>query len=128
MAFSETRASRTVAAGICPVEITLAEACYAGDTLGISSATWVLSAHASGEAPLLVAGTDGASGDKIQAYPMAIVDRTVSGAATLGEIVALHDTGYYVAAGSELPDVGFVVDADTLALIPLKTQMDTKRS
>lgn len=128
MAFSETRAQRTVKSGVCPVEITLSETVYAGDCLGITGGTWVLSAHASGEQPILVAGVAGVSGERIQAYPMAIVSVTISGATTVGEVVCLNDSGEYVVDTAEYPDVGWSISSDTLCICPTAAQLTDKRA
>ena len=138
MAFLEARASgsRRVLSGECPVEVTLAEAVQMGDCLGITGGTWVRSAHASAEQPLLVASVDAASGDKILAYPIAAVEvtHTSGNVSTLGEIVALKDDGTYQVAAGGLPDVGFsyFVAADSLttqvAMIPMTPQIDTIRA
>ena len=134
MAFLETRQERRLMSGACPVDVTLSEKVNKGDCIGISSATWVLSAHASGEQPLLVAGSAGASGETIKCYPMAILEVTTASAnaATVGEVVALKDTGEYQADGAGLPDVGFVISATTtkatLCVCPLAPQLTTVRS
>ncbi len=128
MAFSETRASRTVLDGVCPIKIVLAEDCYAGDCLGISGGTWVLSASTDSEQPLVVAGTDGVIGDTITAYLMAVVEFTANGATTIGEVIALHDDGYLVAAGGGLPDVGFTTTLTQAILCPSAASIDTART
>jgi hypothetical protein len=120
MAFLETRTERRVLEGICPVKITLAGAVKAGDCLGYDSG-WKLSASATAIQPLLVAGEDGASGELIAAYPLAVVEAvtTAANVATVGEKVALKDDGCYQAAGAGLPDVGYVasIGADNLSAI-----------
>ena len=120
MAFAETRTARVVEQGSCGVKITLAGTVYAGDALGYSSG-WKLSASATTIQPLLIAGQDGVSGDVITAYPVAVVKviTTVANVATVGQKVALSDAGAYQAAGSGLPDVGFVksVGPDSLSAI-----------
>jgi len=136
MAFVETRTDRIVLSGVGRVEVKLSEAVKAGDCLGDSSGTWVFSAHASAEHPVLVAGVSGLSGETIVAYMMAVlqVTTTLTNVATLGEVVALKDTGEYQAAGSNLPDVGCVasVGSDSLSAIifvcPMMQLMDTQRS
>ena len=120
MAFEEARQSRRVLEGIAPVKITLAGAVVAGDCVGYSTG-WKLSASATTVQPLLVAGEDGAIGDVITAYPLAVVEaiNILANKATVGEKVALKDDGYYQAAGSGLPDVGYVasIGADSLSAI-----------
>ena len=137
MAFLETRGSaRRLLEGIAPTEITLAGTVYVGDCLGITGGTWVVSADTLGEQPILVAAVGGASGDKIKAYPMAVVEvvTTLTNAATVGEKVALKDTGEYQAAGAGLPDVGFVasVGSDSLTAIlfvcPMAAQLTIQRT
>ena len=138
MAFLETRASgsRIVLNGECPVEITLAEACQAGDCLGIDTATWVLSAHADAEEPLLIASVDAPSGAIIKAYPIAAVEVTTTSGnkSTLGEIVALKDDGLYQVESGGLPDVGFsyFVGSDSLtakvAVFPMGPQLTQVRT
>jgi len=135
MAFEETRQDRKILEGIAPVKITLAGAVKAGDCLGYDSG-WKLSASATIIQPLLVAGEDGASGDVITAYPLAVVEAvTTSGnAATVGETVALKDDGCYQAAGVGLPDVGCVasIGSDSLTAIlflcPMVAQETVVRS
>ena len=140
MAFLETRAAtapRTVlqAAGIC--QITLAGTVFAGDCLGIDTATWVLSASATAEQPLLVALTDGYSGDVIDAAMMVVVEVTTTAtnvATALGQLVCLDDNGLYKADTAEYPDVGFVtsIGADSLSAVlyvcPLMAQLTVVRA
>jgi len=137
MAFAETRGSgRRLLQGVAPVEVTLAETVYVGDPLGITSGTWVLSAHTSAEEPILIAGVGGASGDIITAYPMAIVEviTTATNKATVGEKVALSDVGAYKAAAATHPDVGFVasIGSDSLTAIlflcPMAAQLTVVRA
>ncbi len=139
MAFSETRAAaspRTVlqARGICNIPIT--ETILPGDCLGILSAEWVLSASATVDHPILIAVEGGEDGDTIEAALIAVVEveTTVANVATVGELVALNDDGSYEAAGSNLPDVGFVtsIGGDSLSAVlvvsPMLQQIDTARS
>ena len=136
MAFLETRQDRVVLQGISPVKVTVKEAVKAGDCLGDSSGTWVLSAHASAEQPVLVAGVDGEVDEEITAYIMAVVEvvTTVANKATQGEKVALKDTGEYQAAGAGLPDVGFVASVGSdeksaiLFVCPMVPQLTVVRS
>ena len=136
MAFVETRTERTVLEGVAPVKVLLAEDVKAGDCLGDSSGTWVLSADASAEQPKLVAGEDGKSGETITAYMMAVVKviTTVANQATCCEKVALKDTGEYQVAGAGLPDVGFVASVASdeksaiLFLCPMIPQLTVVRS
>ena len=128
MAFSETRASRTVLSGVGAVDILLSETVYAGDCLGISGGTWVLSAHTLTEHPLLVAGVDGVSGETIEAYLMAVVELTISGATTIGEVISLDDNGVLVEDTALYPDVGFTISATQAVLFPSIQQLDTPRT
>jgi len=145
MAFVETRsaaAARTVldAVGVCRVALcatSTTNVVYAGDSLGIdTNSEWDLSAHASGEQPLLVALESGVGGDTISAALMALIEVTTTSTnvATLGEEVALKDTGEYQATGAGLPDVGFVVSvgSDSLSAIlcicPSFPQLTTARA
>ena len=119
MAFAETRRDRIILEGINPVKVTLAELVFAGDPLGISGGTWVLSASATVEQPVLIAATAGKVGETIYAYPMAVVVCNVASAtyaATVGEKVCVNDTGLYIAATADYPDVGFVSSYDAAAL------------
>jgi len=138
MPFAETRAtgSRRIINGVLPVIVTLSEAVQCGDVLGVTGGTWVRSAHTTGEQPLLVASVDAPSGDIIKAFPLCIVEVTTTAAnkSTVGEIVALSDTGNYQAAGTGLPDIGFTasIGGDNLTAVmvifPMATQMDTART
>lgn len=135
MAFVEARQSRKVLEGIAPVKITLAGAVKAGDCLGYDSG-WKLSASETTIQPLLVAGEDGAIGDVITAYPLAVVEaiNILANVATVGEKVALKDDGCYQAAGTGLPDVGYVasIGNDSLTAIlflcPMAAQLTVVRS
>lgn len=139
MALTETRAvtsPRTVmqAEGVC--DITLAGTVLPGDCLGITGGTWVLSADASGEQPLLVAIEGGVSGDVIKCAMMAVltITTTSTNKATLGEIVSIDDSGLYGGSTSAEPDVGFVVSVDsgdlgaTIVVCPLCPQLTTVRA
>lgn len=135
MAFTETLGSRTILAGVGGVQITLSGSVYAGDPLGYNSG-WVLSASASTIQPLLIAGTNGNSGDRIIAYPMAIVKvaNTLANTPAAGDKVALTDGGLYAAAGAGLPDVGYVASiasdslSSVLCLCPAAAQLTVVRS
>ena len=136
MAFAETVQNRRILQGILPFKVTLAENVYAGDPLGISSNTWVLSAHASAEQPIAIAGAKGVVGDRITAFLMASVEctHTAGNTPTDGGKVAVHDSGYYIVAASAKPDVGFVtsVASDSLTsvvcLCPIAPQLTTART
>ena len=137
MAFLEVSRNRVLKEGVCPVKVVLEEAVQMGDPLGISiTPGWVLSASATVEQPVLIAGEKGAVGQTIIAYLMAIVEckNLLANVATLGEKVAVTDAGLYAAAGAGLPDVGFVasVDADSLGCVlflnPTAPQLTVVRS
>lgn len=136
MAFVDVPQNRRVLQGIAPVDVLLAERVYAGDPLGISGGTWVLSAHASTEQPLLIAGVDGIAGETIKAYPIAVIEcvNTAANVATVGEIIALTDAGAYAPAGAGLPDVGFCVSVGSdsltsvICVIAAGAQIDTPRT
>jgi len=136
MAFAETVVDREVLSGTCPVRVKLAERVYAGACLAASSPNWILSAHASGETPLLVAGTAGEVNDYIKAYPLAAikVTTTLANVATLGELVSLDDDGTFVADTANYPDVGFVTEVGSdslsaeLVVCPMIQQLDTART
>ncbi len=121
MAFAETRlrGNREILESSQTVKITLAELVMNGDVLGITGATWVRSAHASSEHPLLIALDDGPSGGEIRASQMAVVKvvTTSGNVGTAGTVVALNDSGNYVAAGGGLPDVGVIatIGSDSLS-------------
>jgi hypothetical protein len=135
MAFAETAQDRRVLEGINPFSVTLAEAVHAGDPLGISGGTWVLSASATVEQPIAIAAENGAVGETITAYTMAVVEcvTTSSTYATVGEKVAVSDTGYYMAATADYPDVGFVASIGGLVtaivfLCPCAAQLTVVRA
>jgi hypothetical protein len=137
MAFVDTAIDRLVLEGACPVEVTLAENVNAGDPLGISSGnTWVLSADAAVEHPVLIAGVNGVVGETITAFGMAVIKCTTSVAnyGAVGDTVAVDDTGIYVPSGGGLPDIGFVseVSADllntTIVVFPMVNQLIAVRA
>jgi hypothetical protein len=100
-----------------PVKITLAGAVVAGDPLKYSTG-WKKATNESGVPAILIAGEDGASGDIITAYGMAIIEcaHTAANVPTMGEQIAVADTGIYAPDGTGLQDIGYVVgiDADEL--------------
>jgi hypothetical protein len=115
MAFAETRSANRVVQGILPMKVTLAGDVEAGDCLGYDSG-WKLSASATTIQPILIAGATAVSGAVIDAYPFAVVTvvTTSANTATAGEIVALNDSGEYVAASGGYPDVGVVAGRGSL--------------
>jgi hypothetical protein len=82
------------------------------------STGWKKAANTSGKPAVLIAGEDGAVADVITAYGMAIVEcaHTLANKPTVGEQIAVADTGIYAPDGTGLQDVGYVVgiDADSL--------------
>jgi hypothetical protein len=117
MAFVDAGTSRKILEGVCPIKITLAGAVVAGDPIMYSTG-WKKAANTSGAPAVLIAGEDGAIGDVITAYGMAIVEcaHTAANKPTMGEQVAVADTGIYAPDGTGLQDIGYVVgtDADEL--------------
>ena len=117
MAFVDKGTSRKVLEGMLPMKITLAGAVVAGDPIMYSTG-WKKAANTSGKPAVLIAGEDGAVGDVITAYGMAIVEcaHTAANKPTEGEQIAVADTGIYAPDGTGLQDIGYVVgiDADEL--------------
>lgn len=138
MAFAETRLDNREVRGDCGIKIVVSETgIVAGDCLGVSGGTWVLSAHTTGEQPLLIAGNAATTGDTITAYPMGIVKvvTTATNVSTVGEKVGYADTGFYEADSAGVdPDVGHVasIGSDSLSatmfLLPLGPQLTTTRA
>ena len=117
MAFVDTGTSRKIVEGSLPIKITLAGAVVAGDPLMYSTG-WKKALNTSGAPAVLIAGEDGASGDIITAYGMAIVEcaHTLANVPTMGEQVAVADTGIYAPDGVGLQDIGYVVGIDSDSL------------
>jgi len=117
MAFVDKGTSRKILEGMCPMKITLAGAVVAGDPIMYSTG-WKKALNTSGAPAVLIAGEEGASGDIITAYGMAIVEcaHTAANKPTMGEQIAVADTGIYAPDGTGLQDIGYVVgiDADEL--------------
>lgn len=138
MAFLETASQRVIHQGEGPVKVVLEGAVASGDPIGISATPgWVLSADAAVEQPVLVAGEPGVAGDTITAYMMATlrVVTTLTNVATVGEKVSVGDTGLYMAATADYPDVGFVYAIDTTAslwadllVFPVAAQLTVART
>jgi len=67
---------------------------------------------------VLIAGEDGAIGEVITAYGMAVIEftHTLTNVPTEGEQIAVDDTGIYAPDGTGLQDIGYIVniDADSL--------------
>ena len=117
MAFVDKGTSRKVLEGMLPMKITLAGAGVAGDPIMYSTG-WKLADNTATVPAVLIAGEDGAIGDIITAYAMAIVEcaHTAANVPTMGEQIAVADTGIYAPDGAGLQDIGYVVgiDADEL--------------
>ncbi len=113
MALTETATSRRIVSGTGAVQITLAGTVKAGDPIMYSSG-WKLSNNTSGAPAVLFAGAYGVSGDIITAYSTALIELTHTAAnkPTMGQIVAVGDTGVYETAGSGLQDIGYIVALD----------------
>lgn len=114
MAFVDAGTSRKVLEGMLPVKITLAGAVVAGDPIKYSTG-WKKASNESGKPAVLIAGEDGAIGDVITAYGMAIVEcaHTAANKPVVGEQVAVADTGIYAPDGTGLQDIGYVVGTDS---------------
>ena len=114
MAFVDTGTSRKVLEGMLPIKVTLAGAVVAGDPLMYSTG-WKKAANTSGKPAVLIAGEDGASGDIITAYGMAIIEcaHTAANVPTMGEQVAVADAGIYAPDNTGLQDIGYVVGIDS---------------
>ena len=114
MAFVDKGTSRKVLEGMLPMKITLAGAVVAGDPIMYSTG-WKKALNTAGAPAVLIAGEDGAIGDIITAYGMAIVEcaHTAANVPTMGEQIAVADTGIYAPDGTGLQDIGYVVGIDS---------------
>ena len=114
MAFVDAGTSRKILEGMLPIKITLAGAVVAGDPIMYSTG-WKKAANTSGAPAVLIAGEDGAIGDVITAYGMAIVEcaHTADNVPTMGEQIAVADTGIYAPDDTGLQDIGYVVGIDS---------------
>lgn len=117
MAFVDAGTSRKILEGSLPMKITLAGDVVAGDPIKYSTG-WKKATNESGKPAVLIAGEDGASGDVITAYGMAIAEcaHTLANVPTMGEQVAVADTGIYAPDGTGLQDIGYVVGIDSDSL------------
>jgi len=117
MAFVDASTSRKVVQGILPCKITLAGAVSAGDPVMYDSG-WKLAANVNTKPAILFAGEDGAIGDVITAYAMAIVEctHTLGNVPTMGEQIAVSDAGIYEPDAATDQDVGYVVEIDADSL------------
>jgi len=113
MAFTDASTARRVIEGVLDAEITLAGDVSEGDPLMYNSG-WKLSTNVSGKEAILIAGNTGVSGDVITAYGAAKIELTHTNALkpTMGQLIAVADTGLYDDAGSELQDIGHIVEID----------------
>ncbi len=119
MAYEDSGLPKTIKEFAGKVEIKLAAACEAGDLLGYSSG-WVLATQASTAVLAeLVAGQNGAIGDVITAYKLAVVGGAISGA-TAGNPVYLGDAGKVseTAGANAVQAVGKSLKATELLLCP----------
>ena len=114
MAFADAGTSRKIVEGSLPMKITLAGAVVAGDPIMYSTG-WKKSNNTTTVPAVLFAGEDGAIGDVITAYGMAIVEcaHTAANVPTMGEQIAVADTGIYAPAGANLQDFGYVIGIDS---------------
>jgi len=114
MAFVDKGTSRKILEGMLPMKITLAGAVVAGDPIMYSTG-WKKSLNTSGKPAVLISGEDGAVGDTITAYGMAIVEcaHTAANKPVMGEQIAVADTGIYAPDGTGLQDIGYIVGIDT---------------
>lgn len=114
MAFVDAGVSRRILEGFFPVSITLAGTVKCGDPLKYDSG-WKLAANTSGAPAVLFAGDNGITDDIIDAYGMALIEctHTAANVPTMGQLIAVQDTGIYGAAGSNLQDIGYCVEIDS---------------
>jgi len=131
MAFVDASTSRRVVEGSMPVRITLAGDVSAGDPIKYSTG-WKLATNEATKPAVLIAGEDGLSGEVITAFGMAIVEctHTAANVPTMGEQIAVADTGIYAVDGAGLQDVGYIVEIDSdnlhsrLLLLPFQAELD----
>lgn len=114
MAFVDAGTSRKIIEGYLPFKITLAGAVVSGDPLMYSTG-WKKALNTAGAPAVLIAGEDGASGDVITGYGVAIIEcaHIVTEYPVMGEQIAVADTGIYAPDGVGLQDIGYVVGIDT---------------
>ncbi len=132
MALTDASVNRRVLQGWGPVRITLAGAVMSGDPIKYSSG-WKLATNESGKPAILIAGEKGASGDIITAYAVALIEltHTLANVPTMGQIIAVNDSGLYAAAASNTQDIGYIVEiaSDSLTSTALVggfvTELDT---
>ena len=114
MAFVDAGTNRKILEGMLPMKITLAGAVVAGDPIKYSTG-WKKATNESGKPAVLIAGEDGAIADIITAYGMAIIEcaHTAANKPTMGEQIAVGDTGLYAPDGTGLQDIGYIVGIDS---------------
>jgi hypothetical protein len=119
MAFADT-AYRTVREGYAPFQITLAEACEAGDLLGYSDGWKLADANNGPIIAVCFAGTAGAIGDVITAFRIGVIEGFTGG--TAGNALYASDTAgsYGESAGTAPQPVGVMVSA-TMGLVDLRS-------
>jgi len=118
MALVDAGGDRRLIEGVCPVEITLAGAVQTGDPIMYSTG-WKIATNTSGAPAILFAGQAGNTGDKITAYPMAIIEltHTLTNVPTMGQQIAVADDGDYDATvGANYQDIGYIVEIDSDSL------------
>ena len=96
------------------MKITLAGAVVAGDPI-MYDGGWKKSTNVATKPAVLFAGEDGAVDDVITAYGMAIVEcaHDTGDKPTMGEQIAVADTGIYAPDAANTQDVGYIVGTDT---------------
>ena len=114
MAFVDAGTNRKILEGVLPMKITLAGAVVAGDPIMYSTG-WKKALNTAGAPAVLIAGEDGAIGDIITAYGMAIIEcaHTAANKPTMGEQIAVGYTGIYAPDCAGLQDIGYVVGIDS---------------
>jgi hypothetical protein len=114
MAFVDTAIDRRIFDGVLPVQVTLAGSVHCGDPLMYNSG-WQLATNTSGHPAILIAGESGATGDVIKAYGIALVEstHTATNVPTMGEQIAVADTGIYAPDAANTQDIGYIVEIDS---------------
>ena len=133
MAFTDAAGDRRIIEGTCPVEIVLAGTVHAGDPLMYSTG-WKLAINTSTAPACLIAGETGVSGDTITAYggPCVIeLKHTAANVPTMGQLIAVSDTGIYDDAAANTQDIGYIVEIDSdnlhsrMVVHPATAELDT---
>uniref|UniRef100_A0A6M3KFN5 Uncharacterized protein n=1 Tax=viral metagenome TaxID=1070528 RepID=A0A6M3KFN5_9ZZZZ len=119
MALVDASTDRRIIAGWpeTGIQITLAGDVSAGDPLMYSTG-WKLSTNTSGAEAVLIAGETGASGATISAYAIALIEltHTLTNVPTMGELIAVADTGIYAPDAANTQDIGHIVEIDSDSL------------